>query len=482
MTRRQIFRTASLAKFAMAAGRAPICWRRGLTREVSQIGSLRRACAWVEPLTRISFTLNDEPLFGRSIAHLVEAVIAKSADDAVRRPRGLGGAHAAPTRSAAGNRAGRSRRRSQTRPRDSVVERQYVDQVRPLRGARPNAPPAQLRNETDRLQARNQSRTGDKSGRSSPDSYESDAERGQAPKNRAAKVAQLPQWASSELLESRANSQQHLQRRPGDQRMTAVAPTPRSFKASPQKTPGADQALTKHKTDRERLRADFTAVSQRTNDPGATAKESFAQRLVRRTANAIRRLRPPADEESQSSEWLVDQWRTPLAGTAVPGDWLSRLATAETSATRAKQSEGDPMHSSPLAAHHQASTLQRTEENSVTRAQRIAENSPSAREALEALAPDRRDGSIGDEREDDGDTANRGSAERVAPPSLAASLPALFALTTPQTAPAGVLPLASETARSGAREEARPPEDLDALAAKIKLILDEQARRHGIDV
>lgn len=46
-----------------------------------------------------------------------------------------------------------------------------------------------------------------------------------------------------------------------------------------------------------------------------------------------------------------------------------------------------------------------------------------------------------------------------------------------------VLPVALAAAREGARDESREAaEDLDALAEKIKLILDEQARRHGIDV
>jgi hypothetical protein len=53
-----------------------------------------------------------------------------------------------------------------------------------------------------------------------------------------------------------------------------------------------------------------------------------------------------------------------------------------------------------------------------------------------------------------------------------------------------VLPVAVATARQGARVEAQraaqldepTADDLDALAEKFKLILDEQARRHGIDV
>jgi hypothetical protein len=43
------------------------------------------------------------------------------------------------------------------------------------------------------------------------------------------------------------------------------------------------------------------------------------------------------------------------------------------------------------------------------------------------------------------------------------------------TAPGGVHPARDEGPEAAA-------EDLDLLAAKIKQILDEQARRHGIDV
>lgn len=443
--------------------------------------------------------LNDEPLFGRSIAQLVEAVIARSADDTVHQSRGIGGAHAAPARSAAGNRAGRTRRRSQLRTNDSVGEGQYVDQTRPSSGAVPHAASVQPRNKTDRLRPRTQSVTGYSIERSRSDSLEADAGHEQASKRRAAKVVQLPQRAGRELLESRANEQQQGQPGNGEPQATASVPTPRSSLAAPLKT-SSGPAPAKHKAVQRRAaaslhtrqsqvsttrRAALDASSQRAGDIHSTegpSAETFAQRLVRRTANTIRRLRSPADEEIRVSKWLGDQWSKPLAGTAVPGDWLRRLATGETSATSARQSEGDPIHSAPLAAHHQASTLQRPEENSVTRAHSIAGDSPSERERTETPAPDARDDSIGYEHEGAGETANRAGAERVAPPSLAGSLPALSPLTTPQTTVTGVLPLASETARLGALEEARPPEDLEALAAKIKFILDEQARRHGIDV
>jgi hypothetical protein len=64
-------------------------------------------------------------------------------------------------------------------------------------------------------------------------------------------------------------------------------------------------------------------------------------------------------------------------------------------------------------------------------------------------------------------------------PSSAEPLPEIA---LPESGATGALALAKETARRGAREEAAAPEDLDALAAKIQLILDDQARRHGIDV
>jgi hypothetical protein len=67
-----------------------------------------------------------------------------------------------------------------------------------------------------------------------------------------------------------------------------------------------------------------------------------------------------------------------------------------------------------------------------------------------------------------------------ASPVVAESLPPLL---PPPLVGMPVLPIALATAREGARDEAREAaEDLDALAAKIKLILDEEARRHGIDV
>lgn len=69
----------------------------------------------------------------------------------------------------------------------------------------------------------------------------------------------------------------------------------------------------------------------------------------------------------------------------------------------------------------------------------------------------------------------------IAPPRAALSLPDLL---PPQRTEMPSLPVASASARLGAKleAEAEMSDDLNILAAKVKRILDEQARRHGIDV
>ncbi len=71
------------------------------------------------------------------------------------------------------------------------------------------------------------------------------------------------------------------------------------------------------------------------------------------------------------------------------------------------------------------------------------------------------------------------STVSVVNPTLASRLPYL---TPAEPGTAWDLPIAAATARHGALVEATAEEDLDALAAKLKRILNEEARRHGIQV
>jgi hypothetical protein len=77
------------------------------------------------------------------------------------------------------------------------------------------------------------------------------------------------------------------------------------------------------------------------------------------------------------------------------------------------------------------------------------------------------------------DPSTSGWAGQIEPPTTAPQLPPLI---PPQMVGMPVLPIAAATARHGARDEETADEDLDVLADRIKRILDEEARRHGIDV
>ena len=73
------------------------------------------------------------------------------------------------------------------------------------------------------------------------------------------------------------------------------------------------------------------------------------------------------------------------------------------------------------------------------------------------------------------------TAPRFAPPQLAEVMPRLRPL--PKPGSVSLSPIAASAAERSARREAEAtPEDLDALARKLKQILDEESRRHGIDV
>jgi hypothetical protein len=74
-----------------------------------------------------------------------------------------------------------------------------------------------------------------------------------------------------------------------------------------------------------------------------------------------------------------------------------------------------------------------------------------------------------------------GFPARVTAPVITPSLLPLF---PPQTPGELIAPAAASAARQGAKQDeaAARGEDLSMLAAQIKRILDEEARRHGIDV
>jgi hypothetical protein len=208
--------------------------------------------------------------------------------------------------------------------------------------------------------------------------------------------------------------------------------------------------------------------------------ETIAQQLIERARADLRRApRAARRADGRLIDHLGASWSMDLAGPTAPAGLLRRLAGLNqlwpapvAPARNGGQSDRPP----PL-------TGGRNSREAAAQAGRAAARPGESRELIHSdseldESPPVLSEEIG-RRATDGQFAVGRASEQIAPPSLAESLPPLA---PQQTETIRVLPLASETARRGARDEAAAPEDLDALAAKIKLILDEQARRHGIDV
>ena len=205
----------------------------------------------------------------------------------------------------------------------------------------------------------------------------------------------------------------------------------------------------------------------------ACSSEVFAQRLIDRVRCKLRRPALAAGAARwQSSDLIGAPWSTDLAGPTASASLVHRLAGVE------------PLGFSP------APTPRTGNENDSPRP--LGRDRLSRETKGKTPVPALADGEWVRPRSERGESAPAASAEvghriadggreeePIAAPSFAEPLPPLA---PPETGATGVLALAKEAARRGAREEATAPEDLDALAAKIQLILDEQARRHGIDV
>jgi hypothetical protein len=217
---------------------------------------------------------------------------------------------------------------------------------------------------------------------------------------------------------------------------------------------------------------------RRARQPAAFGQQRRAHQwvslLAARAASALRRAgaHPFATErreESSSSQppsLLRRQLASPVAGETSPPDLLRRLADFDADVsreTRRAHADNGAWKSPP----RRAST---GEASPVT---------PDAgRDAPAPVSPQPATLEI-----DVGQTRRVASGSDLTGADVSPAADAPPPLLPPPLVGMPVLPMALATAREGARAEAlEAEEDLDALAAKIKFILDEQARRHGIDV
>lgn len=206
-------------------------------------------------------------------------------------------------------------------------------------------------------------------------------------------------------------------------------------------------------------------------------QSEVARRATRMMAGAV----PYSKNPNQKGEGLINEhWSSRIAGPTAPIDLLVRLA-------RSSQVTGGDRNGTRRRPQYNPiteSTAQQIQSADIAAVARFGRAAESVN-ASSSVVRNRMPMPLPSVTESDylsftADMTRNNLPEPIAPPAVAESLPPLI----PGDILGGpVLPLAAQTVRQGARVEATAGvEDLDALAAKIKLILDEQARRHGIDV
>jgi hypothetical protein len=205
-------------------------------------------------------------------------------------------------------------------------------------------------------------------------------------------------------------------------------------------------------------------------------KQRWWAGLALRAVQAMSRIDRSLPSALIQQDALVEQSTSMIQGPTAPLELLTRLAGRCSPVNAAERSRPTPNNLQPAA---------------VDAVRQVASNA--------LYPPDRGDGDV------ETFVPEAGSAERyqsawvpspvqtgtisgfealdsraAAPPTVNPPLPTSFSA---QLMGASALPIAAEIARRDARAEAGiAEEDLDLLAEKIKRILDDEARRHGIDV
>ncbi len=214
-----------------------------------------------------------------------------------------------------------------------------------------------------------------------------------------------------------------------------------------------------------------------------------------RDANERGHFPAPAERPSD----LPAQWREPLDGQRVPAGWLAatqastpatRPPAAPTGQPRARATSNDaPPLSSPSGHRPILHPPQRGRRSPAGR----RDDPTGAARGLSRPVPagGDSDGWVGPGPDVDGASHRNGRLEadngevvsvvnRFAPPQMADTLPPL----RPPVGQGSVaMPVAAAASRRSARrEEAAVVDDLDELAVKLRRILEEESRRHGIDI
>jgi hypothetical protein len=437
-------------------GKAPRYWKRDLSRETDRLATVLQICDWVKTVANARPSFFQKPLFGDCLAEITSGDVLQSDETTTQVAQGTEELRLP----AFGSRA---RDREIIRTTSSEPHRQR--RRRQTVSATPGV--SDLSQELDPPAGTFTLRPqGDDSGLTQR-------------RSRSAKVSQLPPQGDALLLKRLAGrSVDSLKEKPNSSNPLSSLRQKRAPALS------SVSITTLHDKDLRHLVACRAAKTWLRDWPAARMPVSTSP------ASLPAPWKAPTSERSAGS-LLEEQWATPLFGQMAAPEILDHLA---------KQSgmNGGPHVSEILRSKRDSpgngdSIPARSQffNQSPAGAKRVSSNEEVNRGAkpFEDIFPERDRLIIPETRRAFNSQAqplaNTGerlrSSHGFAAPALTPSLPQLL----PAAGPGAVVPpVAADTAlRRAWRDEVNAQEkDLSVLAAQLKRILDEEARRHGIDV
>lgn len=505
-------------KATLIGGRAPVWWQGEMQRSTAKLDTLHRACGWVGAWSGIRPLLCSGPLLGHTLQELTGGAVRIAQSDSegtrAREHQFIGTKYRpAPNQEMALSSDGSvttfpSRSPATGKSGDGVPDK-AKEITRPKTSVSPHIH-RELKTPRDWLEDLDRRASFDQ-----PDRCET-ASLSRFPADLGDQVVCTAE-SESEMLRVRRPGIAWPEYRPADKRKMAPV-SEGSGVVSPQNGPDTAQqrAMISDKTpsplqmeleasqlllsrlagkvapaeglSQRRSRSPSITTEPRANLPvpvirGPEAHREWLHDLVQRIWCTLsqygldgpqRYWRVPSDQSGPGDVLSVaDQWAIPLNGSPASADLLARLisSTVGVSARSGGETQLEEVPHSPSA----------------TRWPDLP-GTPAA-EDTQSWQPTN-PGATGDEQRAvpltaaEGTGGGRGQSEsstRVAPPNVG---PSLSPLDTPELAGKLLSPAATAIVRQNAKQAvvADTEDDLGALAAKIKRILDEEARRHGIDV
>lgn len=497
-----LFRSVRRLSLPLAGGRAPGVWQRQLSCSAERLNTLRHEGAWIETLTTIHPRLCDDPLFGNCLTDLTNDVTGTAQSEPEIAPL------TRPTSIAPRGTPAIKRQRSSDA--NKLAQRPHAGHDH--RSGHSNLQESQLAKvDSDAKEGagRNDDQgphAGLPKGRTTPPSP--NTELPDQPRRRRAEpnAADLPLQASRVLLDrlrrepepdlSAESSYRGPRPPPGARQHQSAKRTADTARSNPRKS---EQPLRAQNFLKRRHEQFGTVPKPRNNEllgsaPGTTDRSAWQGALAKRVGQAIRLVEASPNRQAQPVEALLTHtWSAPIAGPKAPQDLLNRLRRLAPQRKLAAQSSGHDHGASHMARSTfprqgvaQAGTLMPGHPPSGTLINEDREQaSPDRASASASLRSNR--GETWSTPEDHHDhrtvaqpSTASGQEARIPPQSVTSPLPPLI---PPWVVGMHTEHIAAAIVAQGARDEAAAVgSDLDVLAAKIKRILDEEARRHGIDV